>query len=368
MTPFAPSELRARTDAAKAVLRERGLDALLVTSPENIYYLLGLSHQGYFAFTLLVLPVDDGAALVTRAMERVTIANQTPDVTHVVFADDEEPAEAVARAVRETVHAGGVIGVEQDHMYLPVRTWERIKAALPEAVWWDASGLVDALRHVKSPAELRCVREAAATSRAAMRGGLEAAKAGANERDIAAEVYRTLILAGSEYPGFVPLIRSAERLGEEHSTWRDRVLAPGDRLFIELSGSVARYHAPMTRMLTIGGDASGQAAAAREGLVAVSRALMPGARAGEVYRAWEDAIERHLGRPPARRHHCGYSVGIGFPPSWTGGSEVVGLRPDGDLVIREGMVFHLFSWLDDWVRSDSAIVTDDGGELLTSTD
>ena len=37
-----------------------------------------------------------------------------------------------------------------------------------------------------------------------------------------------------------------------------------------------------------------------------------------------------------RRHHCGYLVGIGFPPSWTGGNKVTGLRHDSDLEIKEG--------------------------------
>ena len=65
-------------------------------------------------------------------------------------------------------------------------------------------------------------------------------------------------------------------------------------------------------------------------------------------------------------------VGIGFPPSWVGGGAVVGLRRGGDLVIREGMVFHVLSWLlgqrpADYVVSDTILVTADGGELLTTT-
>ena len=44
-----------------------------------------------------------------------------------------------------------------------------------------------------------------------------------------------------------------------------------------------------------------------------------------------------------RRHHCGYLVGIGFPPSWTGGNRVTGLRHDSELVIRTGMTFHILS-------------------------
>jgi len=360
------SELAGRVSAARAAMRERDLDALLVFGPENIYYLVGLNHQGYFAFTLLILPADGQPLLVTRAMERVTVANQTPGLRHVGFADDEDPAGAVRAALMDAGLADAVLGAEQDHMHLPVRVWERMRALLPGVEWRDGSGIVDALRIVKSPAELECVRRAAATSRAAMLAGLDAAGPGVNEREIAAEVYRALVLAGSEYPGHAPLIRSGDLIGEEHSTWHDRVLQAGDRLFIELSGSVGRYHAPMTRMLVIGGSAGEPAAVAREGLDVIASALRPGVRSGEVYGAWEQAVASRLGRPPTRRHHCGYSVGIGFPPTWAGGREVVGLRPDGDLVVRQGMVFHLFSWLGDWVQSDTAIVSERGGELLTA--
>jgi Xaa-Pro dipeptidase len=65
-------------------------------------------------------------------------------------------------------------------------------------------------------------------------------------------------------------------------------------------------------------------------------------------------------------------IGIGFPPSWTGGTGVVGLRPGSDLVMKEGMVFHLLSWIlgqlpADYGVSDTALVTRDGCELLTAT-
>ncbi len=84
-------------------------------------------------------------------------------------------------------------------------------------------------------------------------------------------------------------------------------------------------------------------------------------------------MDAALGHSRYRRHHCGYATGIGFAPSWTGaGSPPVGLRPGQDLVLREGMVFHVFSWIlgqgpVDYGVSDTALVTADGCELLTTT-
>lgn len=77
---FTEAEYQSRTLAVRATMAERDLDAVLLVSPENIYYLVGLSHQGYFAFTLMLLPREGHPRIVTRSMERVTLIAQAPDV------------------------------------------------------------------------------------------------------------------------------------------------------------------------------------------------------------------------------------------------------------------------------------------------
>jgi Xaa-Pro dipeptidase len=62
-------------------------------------------------------------------------------------------------------------------------------------------------------------------------------------------------------------------------------------------------------------------------------------------------------------------VGIGFPPGWVGGSMVVGLRRHSDLVLKEGMVFHILSWLldsgkGDYLVTNAACVGKEKGEVL----
>jgi Xaa-Pro dipeptidase len=156
-------------------------------------------------------------------------------------------------------------------------------------------------------------------------------------------------------------------LGQEHVTWGDRRLRPGHGLFVELSGCVRRYHAPLSRTVYPGYAPDGAVEASERalaGLAAARAALLPGVRTGEVYAAWQRAV----GGAP-RRHHCGYLVGIGYPPSWVGGPEVLGIRPGGDVEVAAGMVFHLMSWVErpvGHVVSDTALVTADGCELLTT--
>jgi Xaa-Pro dipeptidase len=371
---FPASEYAERFAAVRADMAAQGLDGLLLVSPEDIYYLVGLNHQGYFAYTLLVVPRSSGAFLVTRSMELLTIASQAPDVQHVGFADDQEPADATVELLRECGLASSRLGVDKASMYLPVQVWDQLRTDL-EVTWVDTSNLVRDRRLLKSPRELQCVRESAAISDRALRAGLITAGVGVNEREVAASVYESLVAGGSEYPGFAPLVRSADLLFHEHTTWRNRVLNAGDCLFLELSASVRRYHAPLSRFVYLGRAPEGieeSAGIVARGLEAVRAALVPGARSGDVYDAWQAVVDRGLGHRRYRRHHCGYTVGIGFPPSWVGGPKVTSLRAGGTLELREGMVFHVLSWLlgqdlPDYGVSDTVVVTPTGGELLTST-
>jgi Xaa-Pro dipeptidase len=369
---FPPAEFNSRIDKVREAMSRQGIDALMLASPENIYYLLGLNHQGYFSFTLVLLPLDGHPILVARAMEHATLSAQVPSCEHVGYDEDDDPAEVVASVIQRSTAQSAVLGLERAAMFFPVGVWERIRELIGGRSWTDGSGIVESVRAVKSTPEIAFIRRAAEISDSAVRAGVETAGTGRTERMVAAAIYHEMVLNGSEHPGFAPFIRSTDILHHEHVTWRDRSLRQGSGLFMELSASVYRYHAPMTRMVYVGRLPAGveQAAqAALAGLTAIEHTLRPGEVSGNVYAAWSRAVYGELGRRHDR-HHCGYMIGIGFPPSWVGGSRVTGIRHDGKLEIQPGMVFHVLSWIlgaqpAEYCVSDTALVTEDGCELLT---
>src|SRR5690606_10321901 len=113
----------------------------------------------------------------------------------------------------------------------------------------------------------------------------------------------------------------------------------GEPVFLELSGCISRYHAPLGRLVHIGAireEDAAMAEIAAAAFQAVCKALRPGVQAREVHAAWQGAVDA-AGLAHYHRHHCGYLVGIGQPPSWTGGNFVTGLRADSDFVIEAGM-------------------------------
>jgi Xaa-Pro dipeptidase len=374
--PFFPTEeYNQRLQKLRQAMVERDLDACLISAPENIYYLCGLSHQGYFAYHLLIVPQVGELVLIARAMEHVTIAAFVASARFVGYADSADTARVTCDTLTEMGLRAARLGMEKANLFLPPRISEGIATHLPQAQITDISGLVNRLRQIKSERELAYTRRAAAVTDAMMQAAITTAAAGVNEQDVAAEVLRAMTLAGGSLPGFGPFIRSTPTLGYEHRTWQDRKLEPGDALFVELAGCVCRYHAPMGRLIFIGAAPPGTAEMAQlclEAFGAVANTIRPGVRASEVYRAWQSQVDA-AGLTHYRRHHCGYMVGIGFPPSWVGDSMVVGLRHDSDLELQAGMVFHLMSWLmgsgrpGDYFVSDTAVVTATGCEILTTT-
>jgi Xaa-Pro dipeptidase len=374
----APHFTREEYDARLAALRQRmaahGAELLLVSTPENIFYLTGLDHWGYFAPHVLLVPEAGEMVLVARAMERVTVANQVTNARFEGHADSETAADVVARLLGNGRQGAARIGIEAWSSGLSHGLAQALKAGLPAATWLDLSGLVGELRQVKSPAEQAYMRQAAAVSDTGAAAAIAAIQDGASERDVAAACQYAMTEAGGTFPGFGPFIRSTARLGEEHTSWTDQRLAAGDAVFLELSGCVARYHAPLGRLVHIGRapeSTSRIAGVCHEAFDEVVGGLRDGALFRDVYAAWQRVVDR-AGLSHYRRHHCGYAVGISFPPTWTGGNGVIGLRHDSDAVVRSGMAFHVLSWLmgtgqGDFFLSNAVLVGDAGAEVLTRT-
>ncbi len=369
---FPPAELEQRLARTRQAMQDSGLDALVVSVPENIYYLTGLDHWGFFACHVLVVPLQGSMALACRAMERITVENQVDNAEFYGHADTEELADYVINILADRGLSSARLGIEKRSLFMTPRIYEMIIAGASTATWTDGSGIIDELRLVKSPLEQDYTRKAAAAADAGTLAAVDAIHDGASDYQIAAECNRAMILAGSEYPGFGPFIRPSSRLGEEHTTWRGDVFHDGDAVFLEIGGAYRKYQAPMGRLVYIGSAPPGAEASADlaiRGMQAICDALKPGATAGEVYQAWKDVADG-AGLLDYHRHHCGYMVSIGFPPSWTGGSMVTSLQPGSTRQLKTGMTFHAHSWFTntavaDYFISNTVMLTESGAENLT---
>ncbi|HKP27553.1 MAG TPA: Xaa-Pro peptidase family protein [Dongiaceae bacterium] len=371
--PFSDAEIARRLSAFRAELSARKLDGAVVAAPENVFYLTGLDHWGYFAPHLLIVPLQGMPVLVTRAMERVSVEKQVRAAEFRGHSDSETAADMAARVLRDLRLNGRRVGLEYWTSGLSHGLALALKGQA-DADWIDISDAIDGLRLVKSAEEQALMRKAATVTDAAAGAAIEAIGDKVPEREVAAVCVAAMTRAGGSPPAFGPFIRPGSRLGEEHATWGDGRYKAGEPVFLELSGCISRYHAPLGRLVHIGSipDAdANMAETAKRAFDAVLGALRPGAKARQVYAAWQQVVD-DAGLQHYRRHHCGYCVGIGLSPSWTGGNKVVGLRHDSEMEIREGMSFHVLSWLmgtgrGDYFISNAVLLGAQGPEVLTRT-
>lgn len=228
---FPSAELEARLAAVRTLMRDQGLDGIVVTVPENIYYLTGLDHWGFFACHALLVPLDGAMGLMCREMERITVENQVTNAEFFGHGDTEEPSDYIVKMIDARGLSTARVGMEKRSLFLTARIAEMTQASAPNVDWQDCSGLIDDLRLVKSPLEQEYTRKAAVAADAGTLAAIEAIKDGASDYEVSAECMHAMTLAGSEYPGFGPFVRPKTRLGEEHTTWRGEVFRKGARCF-----------------------------------------------------------------------------------------------------------------------------------------
>ena len=94
--PFPQQELAERLAAVRKQMVEHRLDGLVVAIPENIYYLTGLDHWGFFACHLLIVPLDGDLVIAARAMEGATVSNQVRNARFAGHADTEDAGERIS--------------------------------------------------------------------------------------------------------------------------------------------------------------------------------------------------------------------------------------------------------------------------------
>ncbi|MDR0355479.1 MAG: aminopeptidase P family N-terminal domain-containing protein [Deltaproteobacteria bacterium] len=216
LRPFPPEELEARLARLRLVMAERGLDAAVVVGPENIYYLTGVDHYGYFFQYYLLVPLEGQPVLICRRMEQVTMDIMLQGVRFHGHLDHERPADYLIEDVKALGLERGRIGLEKQTLFGPLENFEIIFQGLPQVEWRNFSEAVDELRRVKSPLELDYVRRAAAVSVAMTRAAVDACRAGAAENEIAAAACSAMCSQGGAWPGFPPFVRSTPTMGMEH--------------------------------------------------------------------------------------------------------------------------------------------------------
>lgn len=365
---FGKTEYEARLAKVRAALGARGLAAAVFTGPENIFYLTGEQTPGYYTFQCLIVPLEGEPMSLLRQLELTNFLRNTFVERYETYGDGVTPAGLVVETLTRLGLSGKRVAIEKGGWFLPITFYEALTAAMPKVE--DATGIVEKLRRVKSPAEIEAIEQSAKHADAGISAGLAALRVGATENDIVAEMMHAAIASGAEYMGMEPLVSSGPRSGVPHATWRRRRMDRGDCLFLEMAGCYNRYHVGLMRTGWLGEPpklARALEKVVQEALAAVLDAVRPGLTCAQAHQAAQRVIDA-AGMTERYRKRTAYSLGISFAPDW-GEWQVLSFFDGIDVPLEPGMCFHIPMALREYGAftvglSESIVVTETGCRIL----
>ena len=369
---FPKAEYDGRVARARALLQAAGIDVMIVTGPENIFYLTGQQTPGYYTFQALVLPVDGEPAFVVRQLEYFNFIANTFISSAQVYGDGDQPVNFLVNVIKQRGWSSKRIGIDKRGWFLPIATYEALRDQLGDIK--DAAGIIEQLRIVKSAAELEKIATAATYVDAGMRAGLAAIRLGGSDNDLVAAMMGQAIAAGSEYVGMEPLVSVGRRSGVPHGTWRRGRIAANEPVFLEMAACHDRYHAALMRCAWIGNApqvAIDMERTCQDGLHAAMEAIKPGEPCAAPHLACQAVIDR-AGYTENFRKRAGYSIGISFAPDWGEGG-ILSLYTGVTTELRPGMTFHIPVAVRIYGQftvgvSETVVVTESGCRALGKTE
>ena len=372
---FEVVEFRERVRSVQMRMDAEGMDALLVHTPENIYYLSGHQTPGYYAYQCLVVPAAGEPTLLTRMGEHANARAYSWLSSIATYDDGDDPADATLRCLSEyDLKSGAVVGCELKSWFLTPEVYLALRERAKAVSLAPGDGLVESLRVIKSPAEIGYIRGAAAVAEAGMAAAIAAVEEGRTDNDLAAAIHHAMMSAGGEYPSMGPFVAVGPRSGIMHGIWGRRIIRRGDAVTFEIGGVFQRYNGALMRTVSVGrpdAELVARAATAEAANSAVIERIRPGAMTADIHAAAARTLEDHGFGGARKGRRCGYSMGIAFAPDW-GEGHLASINDTPNVELRPGMVFHLPMSLRDFDKkvgagfSETVLVTEHGKEVLTA--
>src|SRR5215470_10857741 len=235
------SEFEQRRRNVAEGLKERKLDAMLISFSPNLRYLSGFTGSNG---ALLILP---GKSILFTDPRYTIQASQESRCT--VRVGKGPLIDSVLGAIRRL----GVrrIGYEPARMTCDV--FEALKEKLPmRSTLTPVKGWIEELRMVKSPAELDLIRNSVLTNSLAFERTTARLKSKSTEADLAAELEYRMRRLGAEKPSFETIVAGGVRSALPHAQPTVAKLEKGGLVVVDMGAVQNGYCSDMTRMLFLG--------------------------------------------------------------------------------------------------------------------
>jgi Xaa-Pro aminopeptidase len=355
-----------RLSRLRDVLREKELDAIVITHLSNRFYLSGFlaeDHPPNESAGHLVIS-HDRAVLVTSPIEAENAGNQAQDF-EIASISRETPGLAANDA--EILKEMGAKRVGFEDAAILFRDYQTIKKRLDDDVTLEAVGsAVDDLREVKTPDEIEKLARALKITDEALARIEPTIRAGESEKAVAWRIEKAFRDLGAEGPAFPTIVASGSNAALPHHPTGDRIIQEGEPIIIDMGAYIDGYCGDLTRTVWIGEPEP----KLREIYQIVHKAIEAaevGIRAGMTGKE-ADAISRDVidqaGYGERFIHSLGHGLGVRV-------HEGPSLSPRYDKVLLPGNVVTIEPgiYIPGWggVRiEDVATITDDGIDIFTT--
>ncbi|WP_082232518.1 M24 family metallopeptidase [Halobacillus massiliensis] len=358
--------MKQRIDQVVTYLQEHSIDAALVNSPENFFYLTGfLTDPHERLIGLLVFP-DRKPIAVVPGMETSQLKEAGWSGEVIGYADHENPWKLMAGEMGEEFTADlKSVGIEKE--VLSYGRSESFLALFNEPEVKDIEGQLNEMRVVKDEEEISILKEAAELADVGVQAGLDALKEGITEMEVLARIEFELKKKGVPAMSFSTMVLFGEKSGQPHGNPGRRRLQDGDFVLFDLGVVWKGYTSDITRTFAYRSVSPKQKEIYETVLAALEASLQickPGTRIGDL----DDAARKVItdaGYGELFPHRVGHGLGINV-------HEFPSMSHLNDGTLKEGMTFTIEPGIYDpsigGVRlEEDVLITSEGYETLTKT-
>lgn len=349
----------------RAAMRQHGLDALVIMSPENIAYTADVVVPSQMIvrhrLVICLVPVEGTPEIIVVNIEESFVQSNS-SIQQVIAYNEftQDPILVMVERLKAAGLAGGQIGIEETA--ISARGFATLQKALPQASLVPIDALLHELRMIKTQTELDQLRKMGKVAEKAARTAFEQVCVGMTEIELGQLIADTYMAGGGERLTML-VVGAGERSGFANASPTSRTIQPGDVIRVDVIGTGGNYYSDVARNAVVGTPTDEQKKVWSHMVEARKLALdamRPGAMTRPMYEQYALKMDE-WGLPPIK--FLGHGLGLSL-------HEEPYIGPYTDIALQPGMVMCIepLCWYPNrWglQLEDELIITEDGFEIIT---
>jgi Xaa-Pro aminopeptidase len=372
---FSLQERDRRWSLLRQAMRIAGLHALISLPNEGHWDQFGADTRyitqigGTQTEVGAVLPLEGEVTAVVRGANEIEWWGLAQDWVKDIRPSRRSYGEPVIERLKEIrAERVGVVGlsglVRAPEGVVPWGTFEKIRQALPNVKFANATDLIQEVRSVKSAEEVTFIEKAADIIEKAIDVLIAHSKVGVRENELIAEMLREVVRQGGE-----PITMMLFGTGGPEVPWAQRVftarqLKAGDLINTEVEGKYAGYIAQALQPISLGPipkELEKIFDATKVIFDRMLKFLKPGITFGAVVKFYQDEVQAAGYEPDGALMH-GRGLGEDAPMLWGARLDF----PEKEAKLKEGHVFILKpacrqGFMRDSIRAGDTVAIEAGG-------